>query len=117
MLFRSVSGPPRKLASLKHARLCRSAAQPPDPEISALQGCGTRSVGGLWGFGLSYSRKAKLTNPVTIYMSLEQAIEDIRVGIRAGRYTNEASVSQGIVMRILHSLGWPAYDTGLHPLS
>lgn len=44
-------------------------------------------------------------------MSLEQAIEDIRIGIRAGRYTNEASVSQGIVMRVLHSLGWPAYDT------
>ena len=44
-------------------------------------------------------------------MALGQDIEDIRVGIKAGRFSNEASVSQGIVMRILHSLGWPTYDT------
>ncbi len=44
-------------------------------------------------------------------MSLEQDIEDIRAGIKAGRYSNEASVSQGIILRILHALGWPAYDT------
>lgn len=44
-------------------------------------------------------------------MGLEQAIEDIREGIKAGRYPNEAAVSQGIVLRLLHALGWPAYDT------
>lgn len=44
-------------------------------------------------------------------MSLEQHIEDIRAGIKAGRYSNEASVSQGIVLRLLHALAWPAYDT------
>ena len=44
-------------------------------------------------------------------MSLEQDIEDIRAGIKAGRFSNEASVSQGIVLRLLHALGWPAYDT------
>lgn len=44
-------------------------------------------------------------------MGLEQEIEAIRGGIRAGRFSNEASVSQGIVLRLLHSLGWPSYDT------
>ena len=44
-------------------------------------------------------------------MALGQDIEDIRTGIKAGRFTNEASVSQGIVLRILHSLSWPSYDT------
>lgn len=44
-------------------------------------------------------------------MPLEQEIEAIRVGIRAGRFSNEASVSQGIVLRLLNALGWPTYDT------
>lgn len=44
-------------------------------------------------------------------MSLEQHIEEIRTGIKAGRFANEASVSQGIVLRILHALSWPSYDT------
>lgn len=44
-------------------------------------------------------------------MSLEQHIEEIRAGIKVGSFTNEASVSQGIVLRLLHALSWPAYDT------
>jgi hypothetical protein len=44
-------------------------------------------------------------------MTLESHIEDIRSGIKVGRFANEASVSQGIVLRLLHALGWPAYDT------
>jgi len=44
-------------------------------------------------------------------MTLEQHIEDIRAGIKAGYYANEASVSQGIVLRLLQALGWPTYDT------
>lgn len=44
-------------------------------------------------------------------MTIEQHIEDIRAGIKAGRFGNEAAVSQGIVLRLLHALGWPAYDT------
>ncbi len=36
---------------------------------------------------------------------------DIRDGIKGGRYVNEATVSQGIVQRLLHTLGWPVYDT------
>lgn len=44
-------------------------------------------------------------------MNLELHILDIRTGVRAGRYTNEASVSQGIVLCLLQALGWPTYDT------
>lgn len=44
-------------------------------------------------------------------MSLEQHIDEIRAGIKAGRFTNEASVSQGIVLRLLQALSWPSYDT------
>jgi hypothetical protein len=44
-------------------------------------------------------------------MNLEKHIEEIRLGIKAGRFANEASVSQGIVLRLLHALSWPAYDT------
>lgn len=44
-------------------------------------------------------------------MGIEQEIEAIRAGIKAGRFSNEASVSQGIVLRLLHALGWPTYDT------
>lgn len=42
---------------------------------------------------------------------LRNHIEEIQSGIKAGRYGNEASVSQGIVLRLLHALGWPTYDT------
>jgi predicted type IV restriction endonuclease len=42
---------------------------------------------------------------------LKTHIEDIQSGIKAGSYSNEASVSQGIVLRLLQALGWPTYDT------
>lgn len=41
---------------------------------------------------------------------LEQDIRDIRENLRMGRYPNEAAVSQGIVRRLLATLGWPVYD-------
>lgn len=44
-------------------------------------------------------------------MTIEQDIEAIRLGIKSGRFPNEASVSQGIVLRLLNALGWPTYDT------
>lgn len=44
-------------------------------------------------------------------MSLETDIEEIRNGIKAGRYSSEAAVSQGIVLRLLHALSWPPYNT------
>jgi predicted type IV restriction endonuclease len=44
-------------------------------------------------------------------MGLERDIEDIRAAIKAGRMGNEAAVSQGVVLRLLHALNWPTYDT------
>jgi hypothetical protein len=44
-------------------------------------------------------------------MNLANDVEDIREGIRVGRYGNEAAISQGIVLRLLQALGWPTYDT------
>lgn len=44
-------------------------------------------------------------------MNLEKHIEEIRVSIKTGRFLNEAAVSQGIILRLLHALSWPAYDT------
>lgn len=44
-------------------------------------------------------------------MGIEKDIETIRTAIRAGRFPNEASVSQGIVLRLLNALGWACYDT------
>ena len=42
---------------------------------------------------------------------MKEDLLDIRAGIKAGRYVNEATVSQGIVQRLLDALGWPVYDT------
>ena len=42
---------------------------------------------------------------------MKEDLLDIRDGIKAGRYVNEATVSQGIVQRLLYTLGWPVYDT------
>lgn len=44
-------------------------------------------------------------------MTLQTHIDEVRAGLRAGRYTNEAAVSQGIILRLLGALGWPTYDT------
>lgn len=44
---------------------------------------------------------------------LQQHITEIRDALKAGRFTNEAAVCQGIVLRLLHALAWPTYDTGI----
>lgn len=44
-------------------------------------------------------------------MGIEQEIDAVRAGIHAGRFLNEASVSQGVVLRLLAALSWPIYDT------
>jgi hypothetical protein len=44
---------------------------------------------------------------------MEQDLTDIRNRIRAGRFSNEAAVSQGIVRRVLNVLSWPVYDTDI----
>ena len=41
---------------------------------------------------------------------LQDEIERVREGLEAGRFPNEASVSQGVVLRLLDALGWPSYD-------
>lgn len=43
-------------------------------------------------------------------MTLQEHISDIRQAIRNERFSNEAAVSQGIVLRLLQALGWPTYD-------
>ena len=42
---------------------------------------------------------------------LIRQLEAIQAGLRGGHFPNEASVSQGIVLRVLNALGWPTYDT------
>ena len=43
-------------------------------------------------------------------MKLQQHIEDVRNGIRAGQYGNEAAVSQGIVLRLLQAVSYTHLD-------
>jgi predicted type IV restriction endonuclease len=44
---------------------------------------------------------------------VKEDVLDIRTRLQAGRFVNEASISQGIVLRILGRLGWPTYDTSV----
>ena len=46
-------------------------------------------------------------------MPLNSTIEDIAQNLRAGRFPNEQSISQGIVLRVLSDLGWEVYDTSI----
>src|SRR5215204_6505971 len=56
-------------------------------------------------------RGGKHSETVAARGLVKEDLLDIRTGIKAGRYVNEATVSQGIVQRLLHLLGWPVYDT------
>ena len=40
-------------------------------------------------------------------MVLQEHLDDIRSDLEIGAFPNEASVSQSIVLRLLHALGWP----------
>jgi len=46
-------------------------------------------------------------------MSLDSTIVSIRDSLKKGKFNNEASVSQGIVMPILNELAWPVFDTSV----
>ena len=46
-------------------------------------------------------------------MAIANHIEKVRQGIREGRFTSEAAVSQGILLPALHELGWPVFDTSI----
>ena len=43
-------------------------------------------------------------------MTLAQQIITVKENLRAGRFTNEAAVSQGIILPVLSALGWPVFD-------
>ena len=44
-------------------------------------------------------------------MTLNEDLDDIRNDLIRKVFTSEASVSQGIVLRLLHALGWPRWNT------
>jgi hypothetical protein len=44
-------------------------------------------------------------------MSLETALADIIVRLRQGKFPNEQSISQGIILRVFQELGWTTWDT------
>ncbi len=46
-------------------------------------------------------------------MSLESTIADITTRLRQGRFPNEQSISQGVVLRIFQELGWDTWDTNV----
>jgi predicted type IV restriction endonuclease len=43
-------------------------------------------------------------------MSLETTLADIVARLGQRRFSNERPSSQGIVLRVLHELGWDIYD-------
>lgn len=44
-------------------------------------------------------------------MELKEHIKEIRDALLAGGFPNEAAVSNGVVMRLLQTLGWPVFDS------
>ncbi|MFT5837497.1 MAG: putative type IV restriction endonuclease [Candidatus Azotimanducaceae bacterium] len=46
-------------------------------------------------------------------MQLVQILSDITMKLRQGRFPNEQSISQGVVLRLLQELGWDVYDTNV----
>ena len=74
----SIPGPPRKLAALKQARLCRSALRPPNPEISVLQGCGRRAPAAVRGLGLSGRNACKADELAQARLALQTPALNLR---------------------------------------
>lgn len=46
-------------------------------------------------------------------MAITNYIEKVRSGLREGRFTSEAAVSNEILLQALHELGWPVFDTSI----
>jgi len=59
------------------------------------------------------SLKSPLGIKEGIEMAIANHIEKVRQGLREGRFTSEAAVSQGILLPALHELGWPVFDTSI----
>ena len=50
-------------------------------------------------------------------MEINRQLIAINEGLREGRYHNEAAISQGIVLTILHTLDWPVFNTQIVALN
>lgn len=46
-------------------------------------------------------------------MELTQRLSDVAQSLREGRFANEQSISQGIVLPVLSDLGWEVFDTSI----
>ena len=46
-------------------------------------------------------------------MALESTLSDITARLRQGKFPNEQSISQGIVLRVFQELGWDSWDTNV----
>jgi hypothetical protein len=46
-------------------------------------------------------------------MALETTLTEITERLRQGRFPNEQAISQGVVLRVLHELGWNTWDPGV----
>lgn len=46
-------------------------------------------------------------------MTFETTVDGIRVQLREGRFLNEADVSNGVIMPILHGLDWPVFTVSV----
>ena len=44
-------------------------------------------------------------------MAPAELLTRIQEDLRRGRFTSEAAVSQGVVLPLLHELGWPVFNT------
>ena len=44
-------------------------------------------------------------------MDLKSEIVEVRTRLTAGGFPNEAAVSQGVLIRLLHALSWPVFDS------
>ena len=47
-------------------------------------------------------------------MTIANHIEKVRQGLREGKFTSEAAVSQGY-LPALHALGWSVFDNNRNP--
>ena len=46
-------------------------------------------------------------------MAIRDHVEKVKEDLRKGTFISEASVSQGILLPVLHELGWPIFDTSV----
>ena len=44
---------------------------------------------------------------------IRETVDRIRASLRSGQFTNEASVSQGVVLSVLQELDWPVFNTSV----